>query len=42
MAVLKKGRRITGAERESLTDEVKAQYTNGASIRELANDTGRS
>ena len=42
MAALKKGRRIVGAERESLTDEVRQRYNNGASIRELATDTGRS
>ncbi len=42
MAALKKGRRIVGAERETLTDEVRQRYSNGASIRELATDTGRS
>ena len=42
MAALKKGRRIVGAERETLTDEVKDRYSNGASIRELAAYTGRS
>lgn len=42
MAALDKGRRITGAERETLTNELQARYTNGASIRELAADTGRS
>ncbi len=42
MAALKKGRRIVGAERETLTDEVRRRYSNGASIRELATDTGRS
>jgi predicted transcriptional regulator len=42
MAALDKGRRITGAERETLTNELTARYTNGASIRELAADTGRS
>jgi hypothetical protein len=42
MTDLKKGRRITGAEREALTTEIKSRYDNGASIRELAADTGRS
>jgi hypothetical protein len=42
MAAAKKGRRIIGAERDTLTDEVKERYSNGASIRELATDTGRS
>ena len=42
MAALKKGRRIVGAERETLTDEVRRRYSNGASIRELATDTGMS
>jgi hypothetical protein len=42
MAALDKGRRIIGAERDTLTDEVRERYNNGASIRELAADTGRS
>lgn len=42
MTALTKGRRIVGAQRETLTAEVTQRYTNGASIRELAADTGRS
>lgn len=42
MTALKKGRRITGTERESLTADVKKRYDKGASIRELAAETGRS
>jgi predicted transcriptional regulator len=42
VAELNKGRRITGAEREALTEEVKALYEQGASIRTLAEKTGRS
>lgn len=37
-----KGRRITGGERETLTTELKKRYDQGASIRELAAETGRS
>ena len=36
------GRRITGGEREELTSELKKRYGQGASIRELAAETGRS
>ena len=39
---LNKGRRITGAERGALSDEVRRQYESGRSIRDLAADTGRS
>ena len=44
MATLQKekGRRITGGEREELTSELKKRYGQGASIRELAAETGRS
>lgn len=42
MAEVTKGRRITGAERQTLTDEVRSKYEQGASIRELAEQTGRS
>jgi hypothetical protein len=42
LSTLPKGRRITGAEREALTSELKSRYTAGASIRELAAETGRS
>ena len=37
-----KGRRITGGEREALTTELTKRYSQGASIRELAAETGRS
>ncbi len=37
-----KGRRITGGERQALTAELRKRYTKGASIRELAGETGRS
>jgi hypothetical protein len=39
---LKKGARITGADRSKLASDLKRQYTAGKSIRDLANDTGRS
>ncbi|MCU0297354.1 MAG: helix-turn-helix domain-containing protein [Candidatus Nanopelagicales bacterium] len=42
MSEEKKGRRITGAEREKMTASLKKQYDKGASIRELAAETGRS
>lgn len=42
MASLKKGRRITGAERETLTAKLRKQYDKGVSIRELSSETGRS
>lgn len=42
MATLPKGRRITGNDRQRLTADLKKRYEKGASIRELANDTGRS
>ena len=42
MAALPKGRRITGAERDRLATDLKKRYESGASIRELAADTGRS
>lgn len=42
MTTLPKGRRITGSARESLTEELKKQYEGGASIRQLAQETGRS
>jgi hypothetical protein len=37
-----KGRRITGGERQELTAELRKRYAKGASIRELAAETGRS
>ena len=39
---LAKGKRITGSERDKLTKDLKKRYRAGASIRELANETGRS
>ncbi len=42
MAVLKKGARITGAERNKLAESLKKQYDKGKSIRELAESNGRS
>jgi len=42
MAVLKKGARITGAERSKLATDLKKQYDKGKSIRELADSHGRS
>ena len=42
MAVLKKGARITGAERSKLATDLKKAYDKGTSIRELADKHGRS
>ena len=42
MVELKKGARITGNDRNKLMGDLKRRYTGGASIRELAADTGRS
>jgi predicted transcriptional regulator len=42
MAVLKKGARITGADRNKLATELKKSYDKGKSIRELADVHGRS
>jgi predicted transcriptional regulator len=42
MAVLKKGARITGADRTKLAAELKKSYDKGKSIRELADSHGRS
>lgn len=39
---VKKGARVTGADRDQLATELKRRYTEGASIRLLAADTGRS
>jgi hypothetical protein len=38
----KKGTRLSGAEREQLADELSKGYTEGKSIRALAEETGRS
>ena len=42
MADLKKGSRVTGAEREKLAADLRRRYDEGASIRALAESTGRS
>ncbi|MCH9719147.1 MAG: transcriptional regulator [Actinomycetia bacterium] len=42
MPTLAKGKRITGSDRDKLAKDLKKQYQAGASIRELANETGRS
>jgi Helix-turn-helix domain len=42
MAALKKGVRITGAERTKLATDLRKQYDKGRSIRELASSSGRS
>ncbi|WP_313896055.1 helix-turn-helix domain-containing protein [Streptomyces sp. YIM 98790] len=39
---LKKGSRVTGAAREKLAEDLKRKYESGASIRALAEETGRS
>jgi len=41
-AVLKKGARITGSDRNKLANDLKKQYDKGKSIRELAEAHGRS
>ncbi|WP_255378219.1 helix-turn-helix domain-containing protein [Quadrisphaera sp. DSM 44207] len=42
VAEIKKGARITGGERSTLAEDLKAKYAQGASIRALAAETGRS
>jgi len=42
MPALKKGARITGADRNKLAGELKKAYAKGKSIRELADTHGRS
>ena len=42
MADLKKGARITGTQRDKLATDLKKKYEKGASIRALAESTGRS
>jgi hypothetical protein len=39
---LKKGSRVTGGDRDSLSDQLKVKYEGGASIRALAEESGRS
>lgn len=40
--LLTKGTRITGATRDKLAGDLRTKYEKGASIRSLAEDTGRS
>ena len=42
MADLRKGSRVTGAERDKLATDLKKRYDGGESIRSLAESTGRS
>jgi predicted transcriptional regulator len=42
MVKVAKGARIAGVERERLTSTLRTQYEAGASLRELAEETGRS
>ncbi|MDG3011202.1 transcriptional regulator [Rhodococcus sp. D2-41] len=42
MAGMTKGARITGETRDKVKSDLKAQYEGGASIRSLAESTGRS
>ncbi len=42
MADLKKGARITGGARDKLAGDLRKKYEKGASIRALAEQTGRS
>ncbi len=40
--ILKKGSRVTGAERDKLASDLRKKYEGGQSIRTLAESTGRS
>lgn len=42
MAELKKGSRVTGADRDKLAADLRRKYDTGQSIRALAASTGRS
>lgn len=42
MAELKKGSRVTGDDRGKLAADLKKKYEQGSSIRQLAQDSGRS
>ncbi|MDQ6648949.1 MAG: helix-turn-helix domain-containing protein [Actinomycetota bacterium] len=42
MAELKKGSRVTGAERDKLAVDLRKKYDGGQSIRHLAEASGRS
>lgn len=37
-----KGTRLTGSDRDALASDLSEKYVNGASIRDLAAETGRS
>jgi hypothetical protein len=39
---LTKGSRVTGGDRDTLSDQLKVKYAGGASIRALAEESGRS
>jgi hypothetical protein len=39
---LTKGKRVTGGDRTSLSDQLRKKYEGGSSIRALAEETGRS
>ncbi|MGZ6792657.1 MAG: helix-turn-helix domain-containing protein [Mycobacteriales bacterium] len=39
---LKKGTRVTGGDRDDLSQKLKSRYEGGASIRALAEESGRS
>jgi hypothetical protein len=42
VAEIGKGRRVSGGERDKLANDLKKKYAAGASIRDLAEATGRS
>lgn len=42
MVELTKGKRVTGGDRATLTGQLRKKYEGGASIRALAEETGRS
>lgn len=42
VAELKKGSRVTGGERDKLSATLRRKYDGGSSIRDLAEQTGRS
>ena len=42
MTEVKKGARLTGEDRARMSERVLAQYSEGHSIREIAQETGRS
>lgn len=42
VAELRKGSRVTGAERDKLASDLRRKYDSGQSIRALAESTGRS